>query len=144
MSESPTDPQLNRLVYASAARTDLKLQGLQSILEASEKNNARDNITGALFFSNDFFLQILEGEREPLTRTFNRISQDDRHTNICLIEFATSSNRIFKDWAMRHLAFDGEIFKKVINSQKFIPHEWSANQCFTFFVKYSALISALK
>ncbi len=140
MTESNNERQLHRLIYASVPRADLKLQDLKAILATSIENNTRDQLTGALFFSEDYFLQILEGARVPLSDTFSRILKDDRHAQVCLMEFVPCSERQFSSWAMRNLPYDKEMLMKAAGKQSFKPLGWTANQCYSFLTKYSALV----
>ena len=53
---NPDDPHL---------RADLK-----SILEAAKRNNMANGVTGALLFNQEYFAQVLEGDRKVVTETF--------------------------------------------------------------------------
>ena len=57
---------LERLVYCSRARIDTaSLQVIAEILGVSQRNNARDGLTGALAINEGWFLQVLEGPDRP-------------------------------------------------------------------------------
>ncbi len=49
---------------------------LNQILSAARRNNARDQITGALICRADLYLQMLEGPRPAVTAAFDRILRD--------------------------------------------------------------------
>lgn len=132
--------QLHRLMYASIASPDLKLADLTKILESSEENNPRDSITGALVYAEGFFLQYMEGPRDALSSTLMRISQDSRHSGICLIEFAGCQERQFDRWAMRHLEFQSDVLLAAMGTSSFEPLQWSADRCNAFFLKFSVLM----
>lgn len=59
-------------------------------------------ITGALVCRHDVFVQMLEGPREKVSDTFDRIRQDDRHVEVKLRYFGESPDRMFAEWAMLH------------------------------------------
>ena len=75
---------------------------LDGILLDARRCNCRDEITGALVCRHDVFVQFLEGDREKVSETFERIRQDDRHVEVKLRYFGESPNRAFPKWAMLH------------------------------------------
>ena len=53
---------LERIVYCSRARIDTtSLQAIAEILGVSQRNNAREGLTGALAVNDGWFLQVVEG-----------------------------------------------------------------------------------
>ncbi|MEY2853291.1 MAG: hypothetical protein RL030_423 [Pseudomonadota bacterium] len=91
---------LVRLLYASRAlrKPDKKL--VTSILAQCQKNNAARGVTGVLCFSDDVFLQVLEGGRDEVCETFNAIVRDERHAGVQLLSFEEISERRFGGWTM--------------------------------------------
>lgn len=75
---------------------------LNGILLEARRCNDRDNITGALVCRQDVFVQMLEGPREKVHETFNRIRHDDRHVEVQLRYFGDTPERMFGEWAMLH------------------------------------------
>ena len=75
-----------------------------TILAASRRNNARDRITGLLFFNGKRFLQVLEGEEAIVDTTFRRIQQDDRHYGLVVLSNREVAVREFGEWAMAYHA----------------------------------------
>lgn len=51
----------------------------EAILTTSRRNNARDNVSGLLFFNGKRFLQALEGDDAMVDATYARIQRDPRH-----------------------------------------------------------------
>ena len=74
---------------------------LSDIMFASRENNKRDGVTGALICRADLYLQLLEGPKEVVEKTFERIKRDDRHLEIQKLIWRETTIRIFPDWAMR-------------------------------------------
>jgi Sensors of blue-light using FAD len=95
-----------RLIYFS--ETNFPIAGAQGrdmfrkILEASARHNIERGLTGALIFDWDFFLQVLEGEREKVSQTFVAIAQDRRHKHVTLVDAAPIDRRQFSSWTMIH------------------------------------------
>lgn len=90
-----------RIAYRSqAARPDLALISLAEIIAVSDRNNHRDQLTGALLVSQGRFFQILEGAEVDIDRTLARIQTDPRHHDIQLVLREAVSNRLFAGWAM--------------------------------------------
>jgi hypothetical protein len=80
---------------------DGKLIGsLNEILTASNRNNEKANITGVLIFDRVWFMQILEGDREGVSRTLARLMADDRHDAVTLMDAQPIARRIFANWWM--------------------------------------------
>jgi hypothetical protein len=91
---------LVRLLYASRAASPLTAPIIDSILETSRDNNPRRGITGLLCFSDDIFIQVIEGGRDEVCELFNTIVRDDRHTNARILTYEEISERRFGGWIM--------------------------------------------
>lgn len=89
-----------RILYTSSATMDVSDEELESILEKSRKNNSEKNVTGLLIVKGRTFLQCLEGEKEDVLTIYEKISKDDRHTNIIDLEEENIEERLFPDWSM--------------------------------------------
>jgi hypothetical protein len=103
---------LYRLIYCSrnviaraAPGADVGEQIL-AIVANSRRNNAANNVTGALLFTASGFAQVLEGPRDIVERTFERISADPRHDDVTILSFTPTERRSFPDWSM---GFSGQI-----------------------------------
>ncbi|WP_158807462.1 BLUF domain-containing protein [Beijerinckia sp. L45] len=99
---------LYRILYCSRSElADSPAAGaeeIRQILAKSRANNARDDITGGLFFSNQCFAQVLEGPAEKVEETFERIQCDMRHRDVTVLEAGPIATRDFPAWSM---AFTG-------------------------------------
>ena len=91
---------LVRLMYASRAVPSIDHDELHSILRQSKQNNPQHGITGLLCFSGGIFIQTLEGGRSAVSRLYNRISADPRHTDVVLLSYEEIGERRFAGWAM--------------------------------------------
>lgn len=107
---------LFQLAYVSLSRLRLDETTLSDILEASQRNNARDEITGILMYHDDIFFQMLEGDRSAVEKCYyGRISGDPRHKSLSLMWTDVVKSRTFSDWAMGYVGPD-EIGRYTKNS----------------------------
>lgn len=140
---------LCRLIYSSKARPDLGFGDLRDIMEKSEKNNPGDGLTGMLCFGNSMFLQILEGDRGAVSRTYNRIASDPRHSEAEIIECTEVSERLFSDWSMKVVQLSGTQLTEKIKSTilrysstpQFSPLVMTAEQCLLLMQELNTLFS---
>lgn len=91
---------LVRLLYASRAAARLTSEVLDSILEQSRSHNIPSGITGILCFSDDQFIQVLEGGRDQVCELYNTIVRDERHREVRILHFEEISERRFGGWTM--------------------------------------------
>ena len=93
--------KLERLVYGSTAtgRTD-NLMNLAAILSESQRNNARDGLTGALAAHEGRYIQVIEGASDVLDGLLRRLALDNRHRDIVVFGRERIEQRSFSDWGM--------------------------------------------
>lgn len=91
-----------QLAYVSATRTSLRAWELAKILEVSQKNNTRDNVTGVLIYGQQTFFQVLEGMESAVKATFSRIREDSRHTGVTVTLELSCRKRAFSDCSMSY------------------------------------------
>lgn len=89
-----------RLIYISNAVNPLSKSELLAILTKSRSNNRERNITGVLLYSDQTFVQVLEGDERIVDRVFEIIKKDRRHHNVNIIERIPITAREFPDWSM--------------------------------------------
>ncbi|MCX9157265.1 BLUF domain-containing protein [Niveibacterium sp. 24ML] len=94
---------LVRLLYASRAAAPLQASVIDAILAQSRAHNPKLGITGMLCYSDDLFLQVLEGGRDEVCELYNTIVRDDRHTSVRLLSFEEIPERRFGGWTMGHV-----------------------------------------
>lgn len=95
-------PGLHIIVYVSHAVTHLDDAALETILDTSRRNNARDGITGALLHRDGSFMQCLEGEESDVRRAYARIERDPRHAGLMVLLDEPIDERAFPTWSMAH------------------------------------------
>lgn len=90
---------LVQLIYVSDLVGDNEGE-IARILETSVRRNKDNDITGMLLYSRGNFLQVLEGEKEAVDATYQRIVQDPRHRNSILLTEEPVAERHFANWSM--------------------------------------------
>ena len=91
---------LVRLLYASRAAAPLTPSTLEAILERSRKKNPALGVTGMLCYSDNLFIQVLEGGRDEVCELYNTIVRDERHSSVRILVYEEISERRFAGWTM--------------------------------------------
>ncbi len=129
---------LVRLVYASHFKqNDYTTTELARILEKATANNGASDLSGALLFGDDYFLQCLEGGREAVNKLFLKICQDPRHENVLLLRYEEVSERKFEDWSMKLVMLtekNNSLIKRFSTSGKFNPLRMSSQSALDLMV----------
>jgi hypothetical protein len=96
--------EILQLTYSSISTKRMLTPDLYSILRTSRRNNQKNKITGLLIYSGDTFLQYLEGPKTSVHILFEKISQDNRHSEVNVLAEEKCSTRIFPKWEMAYSA----------------------------------------
>ncbi|MEN1784958.1 MAG: BLUF domain-containing protein [Bacteroidota bacterium] len=91
---------MHSLVYRSVASDSFTRPEIYSMLSRAKDYNAEHGITGCLLYHNAYFLQLLEGDEAKVMDLFERISKDERHHQLTLVESNSINERMFKTWSM--------------------------------------------
>lgn len=92
---------MQRLLYVSYAAEDFsETTILNELAEDAIQRNKQNDITGALFYLDGCFMQLLEGAHDDVSDTFLRIKSDARHTDVEVLFSEEVNERIFPDWNM--------------------------------------------
>lgn len=94
---------LVRLLYASHAAAPLTAEIVDAILKQSREHNPALGITGMLCYSDELFMQVLEGGRDEVCELYNTIVRDPRHNRVRILTFEEISERRFGGWTMGHV-----------------------------------------
>ena len=127
---------LIQLTYASRTSKTLVPEDLKAILAASQRNNARVGVTGALCLANGIFLQQLEGDRIAVNQLYHRILADSRHRDPAILDFSEIVSRKFTQWSMGSLSSlesNRAIYLKYSRSASFDPYTMSTTTLRAFF-----------
>ena len=91
---------LVRLLYVSQSVGPITTTVTASVLEKSNANNKKHNITGVLCQGSGLWLQVLEGERTQVNILYSRIMADRHHQNVQLLSIEEITTRRFGQWSM--------------------------------------------
>ena len=89
-----------RLIYKSRSVSQVDWELIDSIIATSQSGNAELDVSGVLLATRSHFLQVLEGSFERVNDLFYTIVRDPRHTQLQLISFTCTENRVFDNWTM--------------------------------------------
>ncbi len=92
----------HQIMYISSVTVSMTAEECAEIARKSAVRNAADDVTGLLLFNSRRFLQVLEGPRDAVQRTFDRISRDGRHSAIVKLRDALIERREFGEWGMAY------------------------------------------
>lgn len=126
---------LVRLIYASRISDEFIIDDVKDIVNKATRSNALNDITGLLCFNRNYFLQCIEGERDVVNATFNRISKDVRHEEITLVDYCEITEREFTDWAMEYVPeshVSMTLTRKFSANRVFNPLNMSGASCHHF------------
>lgn len=91
------------LIYVSTATVQITAQMVEELAAEAAENNARHQISGLLAYNSRSFMQLLEGEGDPVLATMHAIERDPRHENIVYIRQDARMYRECPDWSMKSL-----------------------------------------
>ena len=137
---------LIRLIYFSENQLDPSVGSilgmLSQILGSSNRNNKPNGLTGALIFDNQWFFQALEGDREKVWQTFERIREDERHTDVVIAEVVDAETRVFANWwmglATRNTKTE-HVFMPFLHNDRLDPRRMTASQMLSLMVALSSM-----
>lgn len=100
---------MHELIYRSRSAGPFDRTEIGRILATARLRNAADGLTGLLLYSNDSFLQVLEGETDAVRRTFARIREDPRHRELTVLADGPVDGRRHPGWSMGFHHLDGSL-----------------------------------
>jgi hypothetical protein len=110
---------LAHLAYVSVRKKNCTDHEIEKILASCKTNNAPLDVTGVLIYSENRFVQYVEGESTVLTSLYDKIKKDARHEKAVMISYSPIASRIFPSWQMgsRKLASDDVNFLTDITTE---------------------------
>lgn len=90
---------LVHLIYFSrlalSSEPQLRTSQIGDITRQAQKKNEFSVITSFLMIDQNFAAQVIEGERNLVHETFNRITEDQRHRDVLICEWREIPKREF-------------------------------------------------
>jgi len=104
---------LIRLLYVSQPVGPVTTTVTTTILERSNLNNKKAEITGVLCQGSDLYMQVLEGERSKVNALYAKIMADKRHQSVEILSLEEITARRYGQWSMAlvHLSKDDPMVK---------------------------------
>ncbi|MET4107642.1 BLUF domain-containing protein [Hymenobacter sp. UYP22] len=99
---------LHHLIYLSTPARPFSLQQLHALLRECRINNERRELTGVLFYSEQHFMQLIEGEQDQVQALYQCLQRDARHTNLIKIADKPIRARGFAEWSMAFRCLEGD------------------------------------
>ena len=91
---------LERLLYRSKATNTLGSLHLFNMLSEARAKNAILGITGHLLYTEEVFVQCIEGPPAAIESLWKSLLRDNRHHDIELLARGPLAQRRFSDWSM--------------------------------------------
>jgi len=114
-----------RLIYASTALHEWSAEDLLTLLKECRTNNSAKNITGILLFSNNTFLQVLEGDEATVTSVYAAIEKDPRHKDVTVVEKQKITERAFPYWSMGFESIDSHELAEIEGFNNFFAQDFT-------------------
>ncbi len=95
--------KLKGVVYVSKALQRFNTKDLEGISDQACIANKDLEVTGYLYFENDYFVQYLEGEKSVVESLMGRIKDDPRHEVVNIFSKEEIEDRKFPSWNMKYV-----------------------------------------
>jgi len=97
------------IIFVSTATTRLPELALFELLYVTRARNERRGLTGLLLYSDERFMEVLEGPESDVREVFESILRDPRHKNVDLLRFEWLEQCHFLDWRMGFRTLHGAV-----------------------------------
>jgi hypothetical protein len=91
---------LERLLYRSKASNTLGSLHLFNMLSEARAKNASMGITGHLLYTEEVFVQCIEGTSAAVTSLWESLQRDERHYELQVLAKGPIEARRYQDWSM--------------------------------------------
>lgn len=119
---------LFELSYISETYAPMTDADLQEILEKSRRNNKESGITGLLLYRPPLFIQLLEGPKEAVLATYERIKKDPRHGSISGLIQGDTKTRSFENWQMGFKTPKDSEIRQIEGFSDFLESSWTLSE----------------
>lgn len=109
------------LIYKSIAKKGLKHEDMKDMMQKASSFNSKHGITGCLVYHNHSFIQLLEGDEKSVRQLFGKISRDERHQEITLLNLEENNFSLFANFSTVYNNF--EDFGDQVRHKKMLFHQ---------------------
>ena len=119
--------KLYNLIYASTCTEKISFDEVKKLADKALIKNKEMKVTGILFYSNNYFIQYLEGSQSKINTLYNTISKDPRHKDLTLLSYNLLAERKFPNWKMGSFEIPNhpgikKIFNDIFHGFDFNPY----------------------
>jgi len=104
---------MHYLIFISLATKLFTEDEINDIVIPGRKNNAANNVTGLLLYSEGVFMQIIEGSKTDVAETYKRIAADTRHKKVVVIVEGEHDTRTFPGLDMAYSLANKDFVEKM-------------------------------
>ena len=97
---APERAPLESLAYVSRAVGFLDADKLARLLRRARERNLQQGVTGMLLYSDETFIQYIEGPANHLQLVYRTIRKDPMHNGVIKFLEQPIAERVFPDWSM--------------------------------------------
>ena len=108
---------LHTLVYQSQATRPLDAADLDQLLLDARVANELAEVTGALLYGGQRFVQYLEGARADVEQIYARIARASQHQRLEILEQGRVEKRLFQRWHMGFATAPQTLVQQLSQSQ---------------------------
>lgn len=91
---------LLQIIYTSRATQPLDKQALREMVAGASRRNRDLGVTGVLYWTDNVYLQVLEGDEQAVLILYADILRDGRHRDIHTLAIRPIESRDFSNWSM--------------------------------------------
>ena len=88
------------LIYISHRTDPTDAMLVRDIAIEASQNNRSLGVSGILMAVGNFFLQVLEGQKDAVDTLLDKIGKDERHSDVQVLYQGSLPDRIFGQWSM--------------------------------------------
>ena len=117
---------LIQIIYVSKETKKMNREEFRALVNTAKRNNSK-YITGALYYGNGKFIQIIEGKDKRVIQLYSKILSDPRHNDVYTLAMRPIRNRFFSKWGMGKIdAAKQRIYaNKVLSFNRNKPGVWN-------------------
>jgi Sensors of blue-light using FAD len=105
--DADQDIEIDQILYCSLSPQPMDEEELQAFTTGFASLNRMDHITGLLMYSDQVFLQMIEGPPQAVDHLWSRILRDPRHFGVVqLYHYRELERRTCEAWDMQLVSFE--------------------------------------